>query len=468
MILAAFTFNAGNGFSASVSVEDPSGHYKVGVGNLNSVAMTPLGVIVPSNGYVSGTLNEGMGVPDIIANLRVDQSWGYAGISGALHQVAGSYYSGASAAGSGIGCIGLPCTAFGHPSDKFGGAVAFGGNVYVPTGPGDTLGVNLVYSQGAVDFATKGNTWRLYKGKTAGFGWGFDGVSDNITPNCPVAGSCPSSIQLTRAWSINAGFEHHWSDQWKTSAYGGFAAVNYNQLAANLINQHLPSPPAGGTACGMPVEGIIQPPLGVGSGIGNSCNPSYSFFQVGSRTQYSPTPWLDLGVDATYTRLYSAYKGLGNPTALAVVNGVSLPANGAQPSACTASPIKTNGWCWPGRRSISFLGNNCCFLTRVNTGLAVATRKVAISGNLSQFYASRRADHAALHKSAIAPNASFDATRQFGRFRGRSGRRADTANRSLMTQSGHHGGFQFALQQTLGRYIRSFARAGRMLAPRHF
>jgi hypothetical protein len=165
VILAALTYNAGNGFSASVSVEDPNGHYKVGVGNLNSVAMTPLGVITPSNGYVSGALNQGMGVPDVIANLRVDQSWGYAGISGALHQVAGSYYSGPSAAGSGIGCIGLPCTAFGHPSDKFGGAIAFGDNVYVPTGHGDTLGVNLVYSQGAVDFATKGNTWQLYRAR---------------------------------------------------------------------------------------------------------------------------------------------------------------------------------------------------------------------------------------------------------------------------------------------------------------
>ena len=177
---------------------------------------------------------------------------------------------------------------------------------------------------------------------------------DNITPNCPVAGGCLSGIQLTKAWSINAGFEHHWSDQWKTSAYGGFAAVNYNQTATNLINQHLPSPPAGGTACGMPVEGIIQPPLGVGSGIGNSCNPSYSFFQVGSRTQYSPTPWLDLGVDATYTRLYSAYKGLGNPTALGVVNGVALAASGAQPAGLY-SITNQSEWMVLARAQINFL-----------------------------------------------------------------------------------------------------------------
>jgi Porin subfamily len=346
VILAALTYNAGNGFSASISVEDPNGHYKVGVADLNSGGPSSLGGITTNNGYVSGALNQGMGVPDIIANLRVDQSWGYVGISGALHQVAGGYYTGVSSAGGSAGCASGLC--FGHPSDKFGGAAAFGGNVYVPTGPGDTLGVNLVYSQGAVDFATKGNRWQLYKGKTAGFGWGFDGVYDNVTPNCPVAGGCLSGIQLTKAWSINAGFEHHWSDQWKTSAYGGFAAVNYNQTATNLINQHLPSPPAGGTACGMPVEGIILPPLGVGSGIGNSCNPSYSFLQVGSRTQYSPTPWLDLGVDTTYTRLNTAYRG----------SNVTVAGNGAQPGSATFSIDNQNVWTVMARAQFKFLPGN--------------------------------------------------------------------------------------------------------------
>jgi hypothetical protein len=57
----------------------------------------------------------------------------------------------------------------------------------------------------------------------------------------------------------------------------------------DLINQHLPSPPVGATACGMPVEGIIQPPLGVGSGLGNSCSPNFSWWQAGTRSQCIPT-----------------------------------------------------------------------------------------------------------------------------------------------------------------------------------
>ena len=78
----------------------------------------------------------------------------------------------------------------------------------------------------------------------------------------------------------------------------------------------------------MPVEGIIQPPLGVGSGLGNSCSPNFSWWQVGTRTQWNPHPDLDIGIDVTWNHLNTAYKGLGDPGALGVVSGVALSANG--------------------------------------------------------------------------------------------------------------------------------------------
>ena len=42
---------------------------------------------------------------------------------------------------------------------------------------------------------------------------------------------------------------------------------------------------------------------------GNSCNPNYSFFQVGTRTQYNPVAQLDVGLDVYWTKLNTAYKG---------------------------------------------------------------------------------------------------------------------------------------------------------------
>ena len=41
----------------------------------------------------------------------------------------------------------------------------------------------------------------------------------------------------------------------------------------------------------------------------NSCSPNFSFYQVGSRTQWNITKDFYMGVDVTYTHLNTAYQG---------------------------------------------------------------------------------------------------------------------------------------------------------------
>lgn len=318
VLLAGYTARFGNGFSASVSVEDPNGHNKVGPINF-AVAGWGLGTLATNQLGGQGINQRGYSVPDIIGNLRVDQSWGYLGVSGAIHQVAGTYYSTANAAFPAPQCAGAPVEACGSPSDRYGWAVSGGGQVVIPGTLRDTFGINAVYSEGAVGFATRGALWQLYGGNTAGFGWANDGIYDNTTPGC-VGPDCRSAIQLTTAWSINAAYEHVWSPEWKTSAYGSFAAISYNDTAKAIINSHLPGA-AGTRPCVVPVGGAVQPPLNIPVGSDNSCSPNFSFWTVGSRTQYSPFLWLDLGVDVFYTHLNTAYKG----------TNVTLGANGGRP-----------------------------------------------------------------------------------------------------------------------------------------
>jgi hypothetical protein len=43
--------------------------------------------------------------------------------------------------------------------------------------------------------------------------------------------------------------------------------------------------------------------------VGNSCSPDFSFYQIGSRTQFNPHPLMDIGLDVVYTRLNTAFKG---------------------------------------------------------------------------------------------------------------------------------------------------------------
>ena len=54
---------------------------------------------------------------------------------------------------------------------------------------------------------------------------------------------------------------------------------------------------------------------------GNSCSPNYSFFEVGSRTQWNPVPQLDIGLEVLYTKHNTAFKGPG-----------VVPANGSRPA----------------------------------------------------------------------------------------------------------------------------------------
>ena len=333
----AYTAQFGNGITASISLEDggsgSNGNSPGSTGSrghltmdLNSTAMTPTG----SSSYD----NKGWTVPDVVGALRIDQSWGYAQVAAAFHDASPGYYTGVSSAGGGAGCATGLC--FGHPPDAYGYAVTTGFTLNDVFGlRGDQFGVQGAFTRGAAGYATRATgAFQVYGGNnSAAFGWVSDGVFDNVTPNCPVGGTCPSKVQLTEVWSINAFYQHFWNEKWRTALHGGYVHVGYNALATDLINQHLPSPPAGGTACGMPVEGIIQPPLGVGSGIGNSCSPNFSWVEAGIRTQWNPHPDLDIGLDVVYTRLNTAYAGRGDPTALGSVTGVSLAASGARPPA---------------------------------------------------------------------------------------------------------------------------------------
>ena len=165
-------------------------------------------------------------MPDFIGNLRLDQNWGYVGISGAVHRVAGTYYGAA------------PIPANGHPDDKYGWAAGVGGLVYLPWDT--TFGANFVGTQGALGYVTKAGNWQMNNGNSKGVGWVVDGIYDNVVPNVP--GTTPTQIHLTSAWSANAGVEHMWNPRLRTSLYGGYTKVWYDSFTTNVINQHLPTP----------------------------------------------------------------------------------------------------------------------------------------------------------------------------------------------------------------------------------
>jgi hypothetical protein len=297
----AYTAQLGNGITASISFED-NGQANGGRGHfVLNMAQGELGL-----GAISFD-NKGQQAPDVVGALRIDQAWGYAQISAALHDASGGYYGTANS------------TLNGHPADKWGGAVSAGFTLNDILGfKGDQIGAQVCYSVGAAGYCTRATgPWQHYStGNNAGFGWVSDGVYDSTGL---AAGG--SNVELTTVWGINGFAQHLWSPKWRTSVYGGYVEVDYNATATALINQHLPTPPVGATACGVPVQGAVAPPIAVGTGAGNACSPDFSWWQLGTRTQWNPHPDLDIGVDVLWTHLNTAYKGVG-----------TLGANGARPA----------------------------------------------------------------------------------------------------------------------------------------
>src|SRR4051794_19367763 len=83
--LLAYTATFGGGFSATLSLEDGRDHR----GGVRALYLgdptTPAGI-----GTLGGTFEDdgygGQSMPDIVANLRVDQAWGEAAVFGAVHE----------------------------------------------------------------------------------------------------------------------------------------------------------------------------------------------------------------------------------------------------------------------------------------------------------------------------------------------------------------------------------------------
>ena len=262
-MVMAYTAQFGNGLSASISAEERRmTQIASAVGNLGTPYVAGAAITAFPGSY------GGFQSPDVVANLRLDQAWGSAQVMGAMHQVNPTYYSAAGATANG-------------PSDKWGYVVGAGLKLNAPMfGPGDYFQAQVNYANGASKyvFQTPNSNWYEADGANAGYGVLSDAVY--------AAGTPGSSMDLTTAWGLNAAYDHHWSTQWKTSLYGGYAAVSYNTTA-------------NATLCG----------LETGSAAG--CDNNWSTYWVGSRTQWNITKNLYVGLDVLYSKLKSANPGTG-------------------------------------------------------------------------------------------------------------------------------------------------------------
>ena len=286
-----FTYTAdfGQGITASFSAQDQVAEYQTNIWNVSGA--TPAGLA--AGAYGSNNIG-GSRAPDLVAMLRVDQAWGLFQASVAAHDNHAGYYGADETTG--------------YAGDKWGWAGQLALSIKnIPTGPGDTINIQGVYTNGAsrynfhdyvaTSFAMYGGTGLAGAYQSVGIG----GVSDSVF----VTGA---GQELTTTYGFNGAYTHNWDLHWNTAVYGAWAAVRYNNTAKGYI-------------CGAVVAG-----LALSSGLAG-CNPDFNYAVAGVVTRWTPVKNLTFSADLAYAMLDQKYAS-GSTVTLPQQAGIAKPAAG--------------------------------------------------------------------------------------------------------------------------------------------
>ena len=312
-LLAAYTATFGNGFTATLSLEDTwmrrNGIWDAGTDALAISNMPGPGVVQDS--YNPASINMGdygaTQVPDIVGSLRVDQAWGSAQIAGALRQNHAGFYGNNTAGVAGVGNFIGPGGYTGlAPSDAWGWAVMGGVVINLPWNKGDKFYVEGTICEGAgaycgMDGAISGknNNFGRFNGGNVAAAWAIDSIFANaIGPTVASGGAIGATgQQLTRYFSITGAFEHYWTPALRSDLWGSYTAADYNDTATAIF-------------CSSPVGPVrtaagATPNFATGPVIG--CDPDWNIWAVGLRTIWNPAPQFDIGLEVFYTRLETKF-----------------------------------------------------------------------------------------------------------------------------------------------------------------
>jgi hypothetical protein len=270
-IVAAYTAQFGNGLSATLSAEQAR---RKGIDYLEV-----------GDSIAGADLGGAAFLQDFVGNIRIDQAWGSAQVSAALHNASASYYG----AGVDAGLI----ETNGHPGDKWGWAVAAGLRLNAPMiGPGDYFQGMFIYTEGAMKYASNTpTTMNVTNGNTLGSLYQNDGGFSGTA-------AAPGIYELTTAWSVFASYEHFWTPNLRTSVYGSYLDVSRPD---NLNDA-------------MCTSGIVND-ASIGFTRATGCDLDGSSWTLGTRSQWNITKDLYVGLDVMYAKLNtSSFNAAGTAT----------------------------------------------------------------------------------------------------------------------------------------------------------
>ncbi|MEE7504476.1 porin [Methylobacterium mesophilicum] len=332
--LLAYTATLGNGLSATISAEDPVFRRSP----IFSASNNPAGATVNANlvnfaqgnspaevfiGYTNGQptrysfvdVIQRSRMPDVVGALRLDQAWGSAQLSAAVHEL--NVGNVANGAGTGTGSnISIP-----HTSNSYGWAVQGGLKINAPfIAPGDALYLQGAYGSGAQLYTGYSSFSGSYSQNAATIqGQKFNQFFNDATVN-PFTGQ----LQQSTSFSATASYLHYWTPEWRSAFFGSYGEMNFSQSAraAQGIAYAVANPFGiinfGANAVGTPGTRFYN--------LSEALRDTYQFVAGGSII-WSPVKDLDIGVEGFYTQI-----GVKNgrvidkdksPTAYANVAGIN-------------------------------------------------------------------------------------------------------------------------------------------------
>jgi len=287
---ATYTAQFGNGVSGTVSVQDPTVQDFTNIWNTSYATAA----LYPTGAYGTNSFG-GTRAPDIIGNVTVDQAWGLFKLSAVAHNNHVSYYGTTEPTG--------------HPGDKWGWAVQAALSIKnIPTGPGDVINLQAVYTDGASRYnfnSLMATTFAMYGGSNIAYqSIGLASVAD-VTYSGTTA-LTGTSLESVKTWGFRGGYTHNWNPNWASAIYGAYAQVRYGNNAKTAI-------------CSPAVATSIV----VLNGLTGNCNPDFSLGTIGFNTVWTPIKGLAFTADINVSQLDQKYSGV---IAAPAILGIAKPA----------------------------------------------------------------------------------------------------------------------------------------------
>ena len=237
-IALGYTASFGGGFYGVISLEDPS-PVRTGL---------TYGDKLPYYG--------GQRAPDLVAAVGVEQSWGAAKLSGAVHQM---YTPNV------VGAAGTPFAGVSTANTEYGYAIQGGVKINLPAlGAGDALFLQAAYADGAVAYlGLPGTAFGSLGGGSYSSAYDF-------------AYNKAGGLKRTTGYNVLAAFEHSWSPTFFSNVFGGYTV--YDPSKQFIGGDYIAYNPAGASFVARKAEVI----------------------QVGANVAWKPVKNFQIAVEATY------------------------------------------------------------------------------------------------------------------------------------------------------------------------